>query len=119
MILSFLAVSKEEPIKQIAQHEILLTKDPVNSTVIMVQEQYTDRLMNTPEVIGTAIGLTEDGRQCILVLTKTDISAARGKTSLPAQIENIPIRMMVTGSLSNQEISLMKILMPTLRMTDC
>lgn len=86
------------------QDELVLSKDnPIIRSVITVQERHTVELMNLPDVVGTAVGLTEDGRPCILVLTKSDVIAdalAKGQANpLPDKIENVPVEIMVTGEL--------------------
>ncbi|MFO7447218.1 MAG: hypothetical protein R6W90_12690 [Ignavibacteriaceae bacterium] len=82
----------------------VLSKDnPVISAAIKVQEKHTAELMSMPDVVGTAVGLTEDGRPCILVLTKTDVKAnalAKGQANpLPEVLENLPVEIMVTGEI--------------------
>lgn len=86
------------------QDEVVLSKDnPIIRSVITVQERYTAELMNLPDVVGTAVGLTEDGKPCILVLTKSDIKAealAKGQANpLPDNLESVPVEIMVTGEL--------------------
>ncbi len=86
------------------QDEGVLSKDnPAVRAVISVQERHTADLMSLPDVVGTAVGLTQDGKPCILVLTKTDIKAnalAKGHANpLPDKLENIPVEIMVTGEL--------------------
>jgi hypothetical protein len=82
---------------------VLSKNNPAIQAVIPVQEKYTANLMKIPDVIGTAIGLTQDGKPCILVLTKTDIKAdalAKGTVNpLPDKLENVPVEMMVTGEI--------------------
>src|SRR5262245_56479469 len=78
--------------------------------VIEVQERYTDNLMAHPEVVGTAIGLTEDGKPAVVVLTKTEItpranvkmeSLKKGvaPAGIPATLEDKPVIVMVTGEI--------------------
>ncbi|HKB84758.1 MAG TPA: hypothetical protein VKD08_01215 [Ignavibacteriaceae bacterium] len=88
----------------VTQDQGALTKDnPEIRAVIPIQERHTADLMKIPEVIGTAVGLTDDGKPCILVLTKTDIVAnalAQGTASpLPDMLENVPVKIMVTGEI--------------------
>ena len=89
----------------VKQDQGALTKDnPEIRAVIPVQERHTSDLMKIPDVVGTAVGLTDDGKPCILVLTKTDIQAnalAKGAPSpLPDQLDNVPVRIMVTGEIT-------------------
>lgn len=89
----------------VQQNQGALTKDnPEIRAVIPVQEKYTSDLMKIPDVVGTAVGLTDDGKPCILVLTKTDIQAdalAKGtQNPLPEMLESVPVRTMVTGEIT-------------------
>lgn len=91
-----------DQVQTVTQDQGALTKDnPLIQAVIPVQEKYTADLMKIPDVIGTAVGLTEDGKPCILALTKSDVKAnalSKGMADpLPDQLENVPVRMMVTG----------------------
>lgn len=109
--LSFIIVSCSEFLNEptvqedgVIQDEVVLSKDnPIIRSVITVQERHTAELMSLPDVVGTAVGLTEDGRPCILVLTKTDIKAealAKGQANpLPDKLESVPVEIMVTGEL--------------------
>jgi hypothetical protein len=86
------------------QDEGVLSKDnPAIRAVITVQERHTSDLMSLPGVVGTAVGLTEDGKPCILVLTKTDIKSealAKGQANpLPYTLDNVPVEIMVTGEI--------------------
>ncbi len=86
------------------QQDNLLTKDnPVIKAVMKVQERNTEELMKIPEVVGTAVTLTDDGKPAILVMTKTDIntktlSKKQGKV-IPEQIDNYPVVVLVTGEI--------------------
>jgi hypothetical protein len=86
------------------QDETALSKEnPRVRAVIEVQERHTTNLMEIPDVIGTAVGLTADGLPCILVLTKTDIKAnslAKGIANpIPAKLDNTPVEILVTGEI--------------------
>lgn len=86
------------------QDDGVLSKDnPAIRAVITVQERHTSDLMSLPDVVGTAVGLTEDGKPCILVLTKTDIKSealAKGQANpLPYTLDNVPVEIMVTGEI--------------------
>jgi hypothetical protein len=78
--------------------------------VMEVQERYTDNLLAHPEVVGTAIGLTEDGKPAVVVLTKSELttkaevkieSLKKGvaPVAIPASIEDKPVIVMVTGEI--------------------
>ncbi len=89
----------------VKQDQGTLTKDnPEIRAVIPVQEKYTSDLMKIQDVVGTAVGLTDDGKPCILVLTKTDIienALAKGISNpLPDKLENVPVRILVTGEIT-------------------
>jgi hypothetical protein len=86
------------------QQDNLLTKDnPIIQAVMKVQERNTDELMKIPEVVGTAVTLTDDGKPAILVMTKTDINTkALSKNQakvIPEKIDNYPVIVLVTGEI--------------------
>ena len=117
--LSFILAKVPESIEFCVNNEGSLVKEnSVSPNARLVHEQYSASLMDIPEIIGTALGNTENGKECILVLTKKDISTSYIKAFLPAQFESVPVKIMVTGDLSNEQISQMRILMPTL-ITGC
>lgn len=59
-----------------------------------VQERHTGRMMANPDVVGTAVGLTEDGRPAVKVLTKRP-----GVAGIPEQLEGFPVEVEVTGEI--------------------
>lgn len=61
---------------------------------IAVQERHTDRLLAIPDVVGTAVGLTADGRPAVKVYTK-----AAGIAGIPHNLEGILVEVEVTGEL--------------------
>jgi len=61
--------------------------------VVQVQNRHTPDLMANADVVGTATGLTEDGRLAILVLTKQPL----GKGQLPETLDGLPVVEEVTG----------------------
>lgn len=87
---------------QTSQQAVTLGKDnPQIQAVMAVQDRHTPNLMAVAGVVGTATGLTADGRPAILVFTKTDIMApalAKGRVSpIPESIEGVPVVVEVTG----------------------
>src|SRR5262245_5800046 len=73
--------------------------------VMAVQERYTDNLLAHPEVVGTAVGLTEDGKPAVVVLTKSEMtpradvkmeSLRKGvaPAAIPATLEDMPVIVM-------------------------
>jgi hypothetical protein len=82
---------------------VLSKENPAIRSIIPIQEKYTAGLMKNPDVVGTAVGLTQDGKPCILILTKTDIKAnalaKKQANPIPDKLENIPVEIMVTGEI--------------------
>jgi len=78
---------------------VLSKSNPVIQAVMAVQDRHTAELMNNPEVVGTATGLTEDGRPAIMVYTKSEAGTAALKKGMviPESIEGIPVVVEVTG----------------------
>jgi hypothetical protein len=77
------------------QQGIELSKDnPAIQAVMNIQDKHTPELMAYPDVIGTATGLTADGRPAIIVYSTKQIdekaTLQKGK-SLPTEIDGIPV----------------------------
>lgn len=92
--------SSSPPSAESRQQHILSKANPEVRATMAVQERHTRDLMSKSEVVGTATGLTEDGRVAVLVFTKTDIqtpSLAKGVPAIPLQLEGIPVVVEVTG----------------------
>jgi hypothetical protein len=60
-----------------------------------IQGRYTRTLMEMPDVVGTATGLSEDNSPAILVFTKHEMKAG----ALPENLEGIPVTIKVTGEI--------------------
>ncbi len=69
--------------------------NPNIRAVVAIQNRHTPGLMGRPDVIGTATGLTEDGRPAILVLAKKEVGAG----VIPENLEGAPVVVMVTGEI--------------------
>jgi hypothetical protein len=88
--------SVKSPVEPTAQDPIQLSKaHPQIQATMVIQENHTADLMKNPEVVGTAVTLTGDGKPAIMVMTKTD-KLKIGK-DIPAMIEGIPVVIEVTG----------------------
>ncbi len=61
-------------------------------SVMAIQDKHTANLMADKNIIGTATGLTPEGRLAVLVLLKE-----AGKSSLPVSLEGVPVVGQVTG----------------------
>jgi hypothetical protein len=97
--------SPSEPQEQ----DALSLANPKVQEVATVQDNYTNGLMANPEVVGTATGLTEDGRLAILVFAKSEKIQIKDKVELaalkkgaitdavPTSIEGLPVVVEVTG----------------------
>jgi hypothetical protein len=87
------------------QEGIVLSKDdPAVQSVMTVQDQYTSDLMSVPGVVGTATGMTDDGKLAIMVyLESQPKSNVRGKgisaSGIPTEISGIPVVKEVTGKI--------------------
>jgi hypothetical protein len=64
-------------------------------SALAVHRRHTFRLIVLPGVVGTAVGLTADGRPAIKIFTKN-----AGVGGLPDNLEGIPVEVQVTGGLS-------------------
>lgn len=108
--ITYWAGCSKTPNEPTTQETLLSQTSPQARAVMAVQERYTENLMAHPEVVGTATGLTEDGKPAIVVLTKsemttrTDIrieSLRKGvaPVGIPATIEDLPVVVLVTGEI--------------------
>ena len=62
-----------------------------------VMEAHVDGLMAIPGVTGVAVGETENGTPCILVLVVEETEEINQK--IPDQLEGHPVRLMVSGEI--------------------
>jgi hypothetical protein len=76
-----------------SEAKALAPTNPNLAAAIAVQERNTPALMAMPDVVGTAVGATEDGQPAILVLTVRPLGEGR----LPAELDGLPVREYVTG----------------------
>jgi len=67
---------------------------PDFALAIAAQQAHTDRLLAQPGVVGTAVGLGSGGSPVVLILTESS-----RVTALPASLNGVPTRVMVTGRL--------------------
>lgn len=66
---------------------------PQVRAAMAVQNRHTPSLMATPDVVGTATGLTGEGQPAILVFARRQVIAG----SLPAALDGLPVVVQVTG----------------------
>ncbi|MCU0646254.1 MAG: hypothetical protein MUC94_18605, partial [bacterium] len=86
----------KSPVEPTAQEPIQLSKaHPQIQATMVIQENNTPDLMKNPEVVGTAVTLTADGKPAIMVMTKTD-KLKIGK-DIPEMIDGVPVVIEVTG----------------------
>ena len=71
--------------------------NPGIQTAIAAQGRHTDILLGEPGVIGTAVGLTGDGKPAILVLV-TSFNEAKA-AYIPSDIEGITVIVKITGEI--------------------
>jgi len=108
--ITYWAGCSQGPSESTVQETILSPTSPQARAAMAVQDRYTDNLLAHPEVVGTATGLTEDGKPAIVVLTKSEISTKAdvrieslrkgvAPAAIPAAIENLPVVILVTGEI--------------------
>lgn len=85
------------------QGAVLSKENPQVQTVMAVQERHTESLMANPNVVGTAVGMTEDGKPAVLVMLKAEImpDALAKRAPLPTEIEGVPVVTLVTGEIKS------------------
>lgn len=89
------APTATEPVLQSSEWTL---DNPLLKEVAAVQERHTAALMRNPEVVGTAVTVTEEGKPVILVMTKT-AALQKGPGGLPSELESIPLIVEVTGEI--------------------
>ncbi len=86
------------PPQQSTSGQDLTLMSPAVQAVMAVQNRHTSSLMATSNVVGTAVGLTDDGRLALLVLLKeAPIKGAASVAAIPNNVEGVPVVMEVTG----------------------
>jgi hypothetical protein len=79
----------------------LSPNDPAVQSVMAIQNRHTSALMANSNVVGTATGLTDDGRVAVLVFLK-EAPASGDKdrvanSSIPSTLDGVPVVTEVTG----------------------
>ncbi|MBA4312626.1 MAG: hypothetical protein C0417_08345 [Chlorobiaceae bacterium] len=85
---------------QVASFTKLSVDDPAVQQVMAVQNKHTENLMTDKNIVGTATGLTEDGRLAVLVFLKEGASNPKGIksiSSIPKNLDGVPVIVEVTG----------------------
>lgn len=59
-----------------------------------VKERHADRLMANPDVVGAGVGVTQDGKPGVIILTKR-----AGVVGVPSELEGVPVEVVVTGEI--------------------
>ncbi len=86
----------KSPVEPTVQEPIQLNKaHPQIQATMVIQENHTPDLMKNPEVVGTAVTLTADGKPAIMVMTKTD--KLKLGEDIPEYIDGVPVVIEVTG----------------------
>ncbi|MBI5475532.1 MAG: hypothetical protein HY964_02200 [Ignavibacteriales bacterium] len=87
---------------QVTSFTKLSIDDPAVQEVMAVQNKNTSDLMSDKNIIGTATGMTADGRLAILVYLKEGSTSPKGLrtlSSIPKELEGIPVVVEVTGEI--------------------
>ncbi|MCK5087772.1 MAG: hypothetical protein KAQ90_09640 [Melioribacteraceae bacterium] len=105
--------TEPETISMQQQSTILSKANPEIQKVMSVQERHTKEIMENKDVVGTAVGLTEDGKLTILVLTKNYVSMnalAKSSNPVPQNVDGHPVTILYTGEIRamNEKISVKK-----------
>jgi hypothetical protein len=69
--------------------------DPQIQAAVAIQDIYTDALLAEPGIVGTATGVTEDGKPVMLLFAKSYESAKAA--NIPAEIEGLAVVVEITG----------------------
>jgi len=92
------AVAKLTPDTPVAQEEkaVFDKHHPRVKAVMDVQNRHTRDLLATPEVVGTATGLSDTGNPAILIFIRRDVSPG----VVPASIDGVTTVVKVTGEIT-------------------
>lgn len=95
--LVYVGCDQETEITSVPQEGTLLELAPTSQfqAVMAVQNRHTERLLSISGAVGTATGLTEDGRPAIVVFVTTETLAKSAQ--IPAILEEVPVIIKVTG----------------------
>ena len=100
-VLGLLSVGCDQTteITSVPQEETLLELAPTSQfqAVMTIQDRHTDRLLAIFGAVGTATGLTEDGKPAIIVFIKTGALAKSAR--IPTNIEEVPVIVKITGEI--------------------
>jgi hypothetical protein len=61
-----------------------------------LQREWTPRWMKLPGVVGTGVGVGEDGAPCLRVFLAAPVS--REKLSIPERVGGVAVEIVVTGA---------------------
>jgi len=87
---------------QVTSFSKLSVEDPAVMNVMAVQNRHTPEIMKDNNVVGTATGLTSDGRLAIMVFLEKSNTPPKGlksTSSIPDNIEGIPVVVEVIGKI--------------------
>ncbi|MDI6767070.1 MAG: hypothetical protein QME52_09640 [Bacteroidota bacterium] len=101
-------IASPETSTQISSLVKLSVDDPAVKDVMAVQNKNTANLMTDKNIVGTATGLTNDGQLAIHVFLKEGETSPKGvKTisSIPKQIDGVPVVVEVTGEFKAMQVS--------------
>ncbi len=80
----------------------LTVLDPEVQSVMALQDRHTSGLMADKNVVGTATGLTEDGRLAVYILLENPVGGGKGSksaSSLPVNLDGVPVVVEVVGKI--------------------
>lgn len=87
----------------------LTIQNPQFQEIVKIQERYTQTLMSHANIVGTAVGLTEDGLPAVLVLTENEMPQALSKGiavqealsqgKVPLFLDEAPVRVLQVGKI--------------------
>lgn len=89
---------------------LLNLEDPLVKGLKAIHDRHTEGIMAMPETVGTAVGVDETGKSCILVLLKEEAPFG----AIPASLEGVPVVSLVTGEI---HAMLPSTFQPTARLT--
>ena len=92
LLVGFQGCSSEDASLTTPVDQTALNQGPDLRGAMAIQERHTPALMASPEVIGTATTLTEDGQPAILILVTSD----KAMTKVPSDLDGTPVQVLLT-----------------------
>lgn len=88
--------TNRSPVAPVSDADAVLSlANPHVLSVMAVQEKHTKRLMEDPEVIGTAVTIGDNGKPAVMLL----VTSERARGAAPASLDGVPTKVILTDKI--------------------